>query len=172
MTTRSNYTSQEWELLQKPLLSVGPTVAEAVDSGAIGTVLEYGAILDAALTARKQYASNILLQALLVDAQNQGLGKQPAHRKVQSAIDFMHLKAELLTACGEAVELLKHTASKQEVVEYRLVVLNIGAQVANAAREGGAGAVGSKINEAEEALLREISEALGIAEEQHPLEEA
>jgi hypothetical protein len=45
MTTRSNYTPQEWEVLQKPLLSVGPTVAEAVDSGAIGTVLEYGAIL-------------------------------------------------------------------------------------------------------------------------------
>jgi hypothetical protein len=172
MTTRSNFTSQEWELLQKPLLSVGPTVAEAVDSGAIGTVLEYGAILDAAITARKQYASNILLQALLVDAQSRGLGKQPAHRKVPSAIDFTHLKAELLTVCREAVELLKRTASQQELVEYRLVVLNIGTQVANAAREGGAGARGPKIDEAEEALLREISEALGLAEERNPLKEA
>ena len=172
MTTRSNFTSQEWELLQKPLLSVGPTVAEAVDSGAIGTVLEYGAILDAAITARKQYVSNTLLQALLADALHQGLSKQPDHQRARPGIDFTHLKAELLTACGKAVGLLKHTASQQEAVEYRLVVLNIGAQVANAAREGGAGVGGSKINEAEEALLREISEALGIAEEQHPLEEA
>jgi hypothetical protein len=169
MTTRSNYTPQEWEVLQKPLLSVGPTVAEAVDSGAIGTVLEYGAILDAAITARKQYASNTLLQALLADGLRQGLGKQPDHQRARSGVDFMHLKAELLSACREAILLLKHTASSQEVVEYRLVVLSIGAQVANAAREGGGG---SKISEAEEALLREISEALGIAEEQHPLEEA
>ncbi len=169
MTTRSNYTSQEWELLQKPLLSVGPTIAEAVDSGTIGTVLEYGAILDAAITARKRYASNTLLQVLLADGLRQGLGKQPDHQSARSGVDFIHLKAELLSACREAIELLKHTASKQEMVEYRLVVLHIGAQVANAAREGGGG---SKINEAEEAVLREISEALGIAEDRHPLKEA
>ena len=42
--------------------------------------------------------------------------------------------------------------------------MDIGTQVANAAREGGVGAGGPKINEAEEAVLREISEALGIAE--------
>jgi hypothetical protein len=166
MTTRSNYTPQEWELLQKPLLSVGPPVAEAVDSGAIGTVLEYGAILDAVITARKQYASNPLLQDLLADGLRQGLGKQPDHQRARSDVDFMNLKAELLSACREAIKLLKHTASKQEAVEYRLMVLNIGTQVANAAREGDGG---SKINGAEEAVLREISEALGIAEERHPL---
>jgi hypothetical protein len=164
MTTRSNYTPQEWEVLQKPLLSVGPTVAEAVDSGAIGTVLEYGAILDAAITARKQYASNTLLQDLLADGLRQGLGKQPDHQRARSGVDFVHLKAELLSACQEAVDLLKHKASQQEAVAYRLVVLDIGTQVANAAREGGAGAGGPKINEAEEAVLREISKALGIAE--------
>ena len=38
MTTKADYTPQEWELLQKPLLMVGPAVAEAVDSGALGTL--------------------------------------------------------------------------------------------------------------------------------------
>lgn len=168
MTTRSNYTSKEWELLQKPLLAVGPAVAEAAESGAIGTVLEYGAILDAAITARKQYASNILLQDLLADAMHHGLGQQPDHRKAGPGIDFTRLKTELLVACQEAVALLNRTASHQEAVEYRLAVLHIGVQVANAAREKGAGAKGPKIDVAEEALLNEISEALGLTEEQKP----
>ena len=46
-------------------------------------------------------------------------------------------------------------------------MLHIGVQVANAAREGGAGAGRSKIDVAEEALLEEISEALGLTEEQN-----
>jgi hypothetical protein len=77
----------------------------------------------------------------------------------------MHLKAELLASCRGAVALLQDTASHHEAVEYRLAVLHIGVQVANAAREGGAEAGRSKIDVTEEALLEEISEALGLAEE-------
>ncbi|SRR6266516_7528408 len=166
MTTKSDYTPQEWELLQKPLLTVGPTVAEAVDSGALGTVMEYGAILDAAITARQQYASNKLLQALLSDAERQGLGKQPGRQRELPNADFNGLKTELLSTCRQAIDLLKHKALLQEVAEYTYVVMNIGTQVAIAAREGGGvlGSGGQRISAAEAAVLKEIGEALGLME--------
>src|SRR5438270_7013323 len=104
MTTKSDYTPQEWEQLQKPLLLVGPTVAEAVDSGTLGTVLEYGAILDAAITIRNQYTSNTMLQGLLRDAQLHGLGGLPDHQNAQPGPNFQHLKTELLSSCRSAVE--------------------------------------------------------------------
>ena len=166
MTTKADYTLQEWELLQKPLLKVGPAVAEAVDSGALGTVLEYGAILDAAITVRNQYASNVLLQALLRDAQLHGLGRLPGRQKEQPGVNFQHLKTELLSSCRAAVDLLHAKAPRQEAMEYTYAVLNIGIHVANAARDGEsiAGGPRQRISEAEAAVLSEVSEALGLSE--------
>ena len=166
MTTKSDYTPQEWELLQKPLLMIGPTVAEAVDSGALGTVLEYGAILDAAITVRNLYASNVLLQGLLRDAQLHGLGKLPDRQKAQPGPNFQSLKTELLSSCRSAVDLLHSKAPRQEVIEYTYAVLNIGIHVANAARDGDStpGGPRQKISHDEAAVLREVSEALGISE--------
>ncbi len=171
MTRKSDYTPQEWELLQKPLLMVGPAVAEAVDSGALGTVLEYGAILDAAITVRNQYASNVLLQSLLRDAQLHGLGRLPDRQKEQPGVNFQHLKTELLSSCRAAVDLLHAKAPRQEAMEYTYAVLNIGIHVANAARDGEsvAGGPRQKISEAEAAVLREVSEALGISESSTPV---
>ena len=165
MATKTDFTPEEWNLLQKPLLQIGPTVAEAVDSGTVGTVLEYGAILDAAITVRNQYASNRLLQSLLRDAQLHGLGRLPNRQKVQPAPDFQQLKTELLASCRSAVDLLHTKAPRQEAVEYTYAVLNIGIHVANAARDGNSTAVGprQKMNEAEAAVLKEVSEALGIS---------
>lgn len=165
MATKNDFTPEEWNVLQKPLLQVGPTVAEAVDSGTLGTVLEYGAILDAAITVRNQYASNTLLQSLLRDAQLHGLGRLPRRQPAQPAPDFQHLKTELLASCRGAVDLLHAKASRQEVVEYTYAVLNIGIHVANAARDGDSTAAGprQKMNTAEAAVLKEVSEALGIS---------
>jgi hypothetical protein len=166
MTTKSDYTPQEWEQLQKPLLLVGPAVAEAVDSGTLGTILEYGAILDAAITVRNQYASNTLLQGLLRDAQLHGLGRLPDRQKVQPDPNFQHLKTELLSSCHSAVDLLHTKAPRQEVIEYTYAVLNIGINVANAARDGDSTTAGprQKISAAEATVLSEVSEALGISE--------
>src|SRR5947209_5163840 len=166
MTTKSDYTPQEWEQLQKPLLLVGPTVAEAVDSGALGTVLEYGAILDAAITVRNQYASNVLLQSLLRDAQLHGLGRLPDRQKEQPDVNYQHLKMELLASCRGAVDVLHAKAPRQETMEYTYAVLNIGIHVANASRDGESipGGPRQRISEAEATVLKEVSEALGISQ--------
>lgn len=162
MTTRTDYTPQEWELLLKPLFAVGPVVAEVADSGSVGSVMEYGAILMGAMEARKQYASNTLLAALLTDAQARGLGRQPGRQKAASD---QQQKDDLLAACRGAVALLARKAPSQEASEYRYTVLLIGSHVANAAKEGGGilGAGGQRLSAAESSILKEVSEALGIS---------
>lgn len=164
MTTKADYAPEEWELLLKPLFLVGLAVAEAADSGSVGSVMEYGAILMGAMEARKQYASNTLLAALLTDAQVKGLGRQPGRQK-NTSTPGQQQKDDLLAACRGAISLLARKALSQEAAEYRYTVLLIGSHVANAAKEGGGilGAGGQRLSAAEASILKEISEALGIS---------
>lgn len=90
----------------------------------------------------------------------------PDHQKAQPGPNFQHLKTDLLSSCRSAVDLLHSKAPRQEVIEYSYAVLNIGIHVANAAREGDttSGGPRQKISQDEAAVLKEVSEALGISE--------
>ena len=67
MTTKSDYSEAEWQLLLDVPPLVGTAVMMAGGSG-LGTLKEAFAIASGVLSARHGYDDNQLIQALIVDA--------------------------------------------------------------------------------------------------------
>jgi hypothetical protein len=155
MTSKADYTHEEWNLLKDPLDAVGFAVALADKSG-LDTIQEVKAISSAWKRARGRFALNDLIQALLADVRRQGgLGEQRLMRSKNSE----RFKAETLAICRQVADLLERKASAEEAADYKHLVMMVGEQVAKTAHEAGAE---QPVSTAEAAILQEISDALRL----------
>lgn len=155
MTTKADYTPEEWNLLKDPLDAVGFTVALAEKSG-LDTIQEVKAISSAWKRARGRFALNDLIQALLADVRRQGgLGEQ----RLMGSKNSERFRTETLAICRQVADLLERKASAEEAADYKRLVMMVGEQVANTAREAGAA---QPMSAAEAVALQEMSDALRV----------
>lgn len=147
MTTKADFTPEEWDQIAEGPTSAGLLVSTAQRGG---TFREAFSMSKAYTEARKQHGDSELLDELVNT-------KPEVDRTRHSSAE--ELREATLQRLRDAVALLEQKATPEEVEEYRGFVLALAERVAGAKDEGD-GEAGS---EAERAAIAEITEALGTS---------
>jgi hypothetical protein len=139
MTAKSDFTSEEWELVRE-----GPPTAAlmAMTAEKGGSFRESWALAKAYTEARKAHGESELLDALV--------NEKPDLKRYKSAEE---LESQGLGRLKEAVALLEQKATPDEVDAYRKFALDVAQRVAAAHKEGG-----QPVSDAERAAI-ELVEA-------------
>ena len=148
MTTKADFTEEEWEQVIEGPTSAGMIVTTAEKGG---TFRETFAMAGAYTDARKEHGASELLDEIVTH--------RPKTERIKA-----HSKEELKDAYLEevrtAVGLVEAKATPEELGDYRLFVVNLAKKDAHAKKEKG---TEDGVTEAEAAAIAEIERALGTA---------
>lgn len=145
MTTKADFTAEEWDLLLEAPPSAGLIVVTAQRGG---TLRETVAMAKAYAEARRSHGASELLDEIVA--------AKPEHDHTRYH-SFDELKQHGLQHLRDAVSLLGQKASPAEVEEYRQFIVTLANKVGNAHREHG-----QATSDAERAAIEEISSSLGV----------
>ena len=143
MTTKSDFTTEEWQLILEAPPSAGMIVVTAQRGG---TFRESIAIAKAYVEARRQHGESQLLDEIVAAKPERD------HTHYHSPDE---LKQSGLKHLSESVALLERKATPVEVGEYRQFIITLSHKVAAAHREHGV-----EVSEAEKAAIDDIAGAL------------
>jgi hypothetical protein len=165
MTTKTDFTSAEWEVLRDAPHLVILAVATAGASGIFGSIAEAMA------------PSGTIVEAL--KGSNQLLKEVCEKEEIKSSIESIKslskasgnfagiqatLRQEATDKSRTALDLLRQKGSPEDIVAYRDFLIKLGDKVANAAKEGAfLGFGGERVSEHERTLLAELSKAVGAS---------
>jgi hypothetical protein len=158
MSTKADFSADEWDLLRTSPMMAGLLVIAASPSGPIGLVQESAAmgrmILEAANTAQtpllKSLADDIKSSMSFTKAPS---GATPAAIQ-QAATEILRRTSELLGT----------KATPEEATEVKQWLTKVAQATAEAAREGGfLGFGGTLVSEEEKAAIATVRSTLGIA---------
>lgn len=164
MTTKADFTPEQWQLLLDVPVMIGMGVMVAGKSG-LGTMKESFALNQEIIDAVKDHADNELIQAVVSARINdneksiaEALHDNPYAGKGREG--FVDIAVE---KCNQLCSLLNEKCTESEALEYKQWAMKIGEKVAMAASEGGfLGFGGEQVNEDEKLALAKISQALGV----------
>ena len=145
MTTSSDFTPEEWEIVREGPTSAGMIVSTAQRGGSFREVF---AMAKAYTEARQQHGDSELLDELV--SHKPEMDRTKSHSTEE-------LKEHGLARIREAVALVEQKATAQELEDYRRFVVSLAERVAGAKGEGGE----EKVSDSERAAIEEISAALG-----------
>jgi hypothetical protein len=146
MTTKSDFTAEEWKLVLEGPPSAGMIVVTAQRGGSWRETI---AMAKSYVEARQQHGKSELLDDIVAAKPERD------HTHYHS---LEELKTHGLQLLRDAVALLATKASVEEVGEYRQFILTLSEHVAAAHREHGV-----EVSEAEQAAINDITAALGVA---------
>jgi hypothetical protein len=154
MTTKADYTNEEWDLLCAGPLLAGTGVS-LLDPGLVSGLQENAAISNAVRDAKAKYADNALVQAVVAAFEAKGAD---AHRATPGATPESVL-AELIKI--DAL-LDQKGATNEDVADegivYRNFLYEVADKAANAA--GGFMGLGDKVSEEEAYYLKKLKDIL------------
>jgi hypothetical protein len=162
MTTKKDFTSEEWVQLLKAPTAVGLYIMMADPNFVIGTMKEALA-LSAGIISREKKQNSELLSALLADFHDKDMAKM-------ARIDFEKKDLEIMRqaardALRKAVWILDQKATPDESAEIRQWLFELAEKTAEAASEGGfLGFGGTKVSEKEKQALGELKEMLHLTD--------
>jgi hypothetical protein len=146
MTTKADFTPQEWDLVLEGPPSAGMIVITAQRGG---TLRETVSMAKSYAEARAQHGQSELLDEIVAAK------PEIDHTRYHSPEE---LKAHLLEHLRDAVALLEGKAQPQELDEYRRFVVNLAQHAAAAHRERGGS---DPVSDVEHAAITEIAHAMG-----------
>jgi len=146
MTSKTDFTPEEWHLILEAPPSAGMIVVTAQRGGSFRETI---AMAKAYAEARQQHGKSELLDDIVAAKPERD------HTHYHS---FEELKQQGLRYLRDSVGLLKTKASPEEVEEYRRFIITLSQKVAAAHREHG-----QEVSTSEEAAINEIMEALNAA---------
>jgi len=130
MTSKADFTEQEWETLQKAVTGAGLFVSVS-DKGFFDTFKEAGALAKHLGQAREGHESELIRELSAMRSTGFGVTDSPSE-----------VERETLEALPSAVAVLRQKAP-DEVEAYRSFVLDVAESVAEAAKGVGAGEAGA-----------------------------
>jgi hypothetical protein len=145
MTSKSDFTTEEWKLILEAPPSAGLIVVTAQRGGSFRETI---AIAKSYAEARQQHGKSELLDDIVAAKPERD------HTHYHSAEE---LKTAGLQHLRDAIALLATKSSAEEVGEYRRFIITLAQHVAAAHREHGV-----EVSEAEQAAINDITEALGV----------
>lgn len=158
MSTKADFSADEWDLLRTSPMMAGLLVVAASPSGPVGLVQESAAmskmILDAANTAQTP-----LLKSLADDMKStMSITKAPPGATPAAVQDAA---TEILRRTSE---LLGQKATPQEATEVKEWLTKIAQATAEATKEGGfLGFGGTLVSDQEKAAIARVNSSLGVA---------
>jgi hypothetical protein len=162
MTSKMDFTPDEWKVLTDAPLTVGAAVAAAAPNGFIGTLKEGMAIVKSMMSAAQDHPNNQLIREVVPKGvsrdQIESWGKI-AYSMLQNS-QSGRVTAAGVEICQKVAPILESKAAPQEADEFKRWLLEIGENVANATPE--AGRTGTNMSPQETQILREMSAALNI----------
>jgi hypothetical protein len=144
MTSKSDFTTEEWQLILEAPPSAGMIVVTAQRGGSFRESI---AMAKAYVEARQQHGESELLDEIVAAKPERD------HTHYHSPDE---LKQSGLKHLRDSVALLEQKATAAEVGEYRHFIITLSHRVAAAHREHGV-----EVSEAEQSAINEIAEALG-----------
>ena len=147
MTTKADFTEQEWELVLEGPASAGMLIITAQRGG---TLRETVSMAKAYAEARQQHGQSELLDGIV------SAKPEIDHTRYHSPEE---LKEHCLAHLRDAVVLLEGKATPQELDEYKRFIVSLAEKVARAHRENGRGE--DPVSDTEKAAIATIGEALG-----------
>lgn len=161
MTTKTDYTSQEWQLLAVMPSVIGLAVMLAEDSAPRGRKDEMAQLADAAVSAAKEFPDNELVQAVLPAAQAAANSDViQSYRKVKQSAKALQ---EATTWCEKANALLKAKTSFLEADGYKRFILTTGLNVAMITADAEyLGIGGEKLSHGERKTLLKLVDVLEV----------
>ena len=148
MTSKADFTDEEWTLLREAPTSAGMLVVQADKGGMFRETFSMG---KAYTEARKQHGASQLLDDIVSEKPK----VDRAHTSSQE-----ELRANLLQHIRDAIALLGGKGTPEEVEEYRRFMMGLANRVAEAHREGGQ----EPVRDAERQTIAEIAQAAGASE--------
>src|ERR671916_358765 len=167
MSTRTDYTDSEWELLtaMPRMAAFGAMAAE--EGGPVGSTRElWASMMELAQAARTKYPNNTLIQEVM-----QGFS-QPADDDEMSIMGWKPdsgepldnaIVAQTLETAPRVREVLASQATPEEAAEYIEWVLGIARAGCGAVRSGLFGLVGAQMTAAEDQYVKDLTAALGAS---------
>ncbi len=146
MTSKSDFTTEEWQLILEAPPSAGMIVVTAQRGGSFRETI---AIAKAYVEARKQHGESELLDAIVTAKPERD------HTHYHSPEE---LKQHGLQHLRDSVALLERKATPVEVDEYRRFIITLSQRVAAAHREHG-----QEVTDSEQAAIDDITGALNDA---------
>jgi hypothetical protein len=143
MTTRSDFSDDEWHLILEAPPSAGLIVVTAQPGGMLRETI---AMAKAYVEARQQHGESELLDAIVAAKPERD------HTRYHSPEE---LKEQGLQHLRDAVALLERKATPVEVDEYRRFIVTLADKVAAAHREHG-----EAVSESEQAAIDDVTAAL------------
>ena len=159
MTTRADYTDEEWLALRRAPLVAGLAVSLADPGGPIELTKETLATLKVARTPPGQ-DELLLAVARDLDAEVRTHRKPLEHLEIRGRTARKQVVEEL----ASVNEILTAKATPEEAASFRLWLVQAAEAAAEAAREGGFLGVGMvRVSKGEQAMIDRIREILGVA---------
>jgi len=167
-----NLSEDEMMLLATLPQAIGSCVATAAGSGLLGTGKELFASGQAVMAGLKDYPGNALIQALVPDPSAEDKQAELAQARATRDWAMARLKAKgihtpaqmaalTLEDARAVARLLDSRVDPAQAAQYRAWALSVAEKVAQAATEGGfLGFGGTRLSEAEQALIAQLREAL------------
>jgi hypothetical protein len=146
MTSKADFTPEEWQLILEAPPSAGMIVVTAQHGGSFRETI---AMAKAYVEARQQHGKSELLDDIVAAKPERD------HTHYHSLGD---LKQAGLEHLRESVLLLEDKATPEEVDEYRRFIVTLSQRVAAAHREHG-----KDVSEAEQAAINDITAALNTS---------
>jgi hypothetical protein len=146
MTTKSDFSTEEWQLVLEAPPSAGMIVVTAQRGG---TFRESIAMAKAYVEARKQHGESQLLDEIVAAKPERDHTHFHSHDELKQA-GLKHIR--------DSVALLQGKATPVEVDEYRQFIITLARAVASAHREHG-----KDVSEAEQVAIDDITAALNEA---------
>jgi hypothetical protein len=143
MTSKSDFTAEEWQLILEAPPSAGLIVVTAQRGGSFRETI---AMAKAYAEARQQHGKSELLDDIVAAKPERD------HTHYHSAEE---LKQHGLQHLRDSVALLEKKAAPEEVEEYRRFIVALSQKVAAAHREHG-----QDVSESEQAAINDVTEAL------------
>jgi len=142
MTSKADFTNEEWELVRE-----GPPTAGMITllASSGGTFRETWALAKTFAEARQQHGESDLLDALVAE--------KPDMKRYHSAEEA---ESEGLSRLSQAVALLEQKATPDEVESYKRFTLNVAERVAGAHKEHG-----TQVSPEERDAITKIESSLG-----------
>lgn len=158
MTTRSDYTDEEWAALRRAPLVAGLAVSLADPGGPIELTKE-------TLAALKAVGAPPPHEPLLTEVSQDGLAQAQARHNIMKELGLKGATAreQIVEELHRVNEILAAKATPDEAASFRGWMVQAAEDAAAAANEGGFLGIGAtRISEGETAMLARLREILGV----------
>jgi len=159
MATKTDFTADEWKSLVAAAPMVGLAVTSASPNGPLGVMKEMMSVGMAMAEVLHKGSDNPLISALIADVKERATrpeapqGIKDVEQAKQAALNHLKGVADVLKAKAPA-----------DAAGFSQWLMTIGKRVAEASNEGGFfGFGGTRVSDAEKAMLAQLATTLGVA---------